>query len=258
MLPYMIVSLSMLAYLIVSILVIVASVIYCIPRRLVVRLARRYPEVKFYFAPAAGRPPPVRSAVAITIDDAPSPNTQEISAVLKRHNARATWFVIGGNVERCDPRSAGLCALLRDGHELGNHTMEDVRTSRLAEPELQKSLHMTHLILDHALWLENKRTEIRWFRPGCGWFNEHMVAIAKRMGYQTVLGSVYPHDPQIHVPSLNAWNILTLHAVQPGDIIIIHDRKWTPPMLETVLTELEKRGFEFVTLSELAAIYNNT
>ncbi|KAL2821694.1 hypothetical protein BJX63DRAFT_224100 [Aspergillus granulosus] len=90
----------------------------------------------------------------------------------------------------------------------------------------------------------------RYFRPGSGFFTERMRALVQRDGFRLVLGSVYPHDPQISVPWVNAAHVLSM--VRPGSIIIVHDRRpWTAPMLRIVLPELKRRGYRVGTVSDL-------
>ncbi|KAL4887567.1 hypothetical protein BJY04DRAFT_4608 [Aspergillus karnatakaensis] len=90
----------------------------------------------------------------------------------------------------------------------------------------------------------------RYFRPGSGFFTDRMRALVQREGFRLVLGSVYPHDPQISVPWVNAAHVLSM--VRPGSIIIVHDRRpWTVPMLRTVLPELKRRGYRVGTVSDL-------
>ncbi|KAL4742025.1 hypothetical protein BDV11DRAFT_181907 [Aspergillus similis] len=90
----------------------------------------------------------------------------------------------------------------------------------------------------------------RYFRPGSGLFTDRMRALVQRQGFRLVLGSVYPHDPQISVPWVNAAHVLSM--VRPGSIIIVHDRRpWTAPMLATVLPELKRRGYRVGTVSDL-------
>ncbi|KAL4931585.1 chitin deacetylase CDA4 [Aspergillus undulatus] len=90
----------------------------------------------------------------------------------------------------------------------------------------------------------------RYFRPGSGFFTDRMRALVQRHGFRLVLGSVYPHDPQISYPWVNAAHVLSM--VRPGSIIIVHDRRpWTAPMLATVLPELKRRGYRIGTVSDL-------
>jgi peptidoglycan/xylan/chitin deacetylase (PgdA/CDA1 family) len=77
-----------------------------------------------------------------------------------------------------------------------------------------------------------------------------MLVTIKELGYRLVLGNVYPHDPQIPYPSVNAKHVLSM--VRPGAIVICHDRRgWTVPMLRKVLPELRARGYRILTVTEL-------
>ncbi|KAL8690471.1 MAG: hypothetical protein Q9224_004400 [Gallowayella concinna] len=90
----------------------------------------------------------------------------------------------------------------------------------------------------------------RYFRPGSGFFHHRMRKIVHQLGYRLVLGSIYPHDPQIPYWRVNARHILSM--LRPGGIIICHDRrKWTAPMLRRVLPEMRRMGYRVVTVSEL-------
>jgi peptidoglycan/xylan/chitin deacetylase (PgdA/CDA1 family) len=90
----------------------------------------------------------------------------------------------------------------------------------------------------------------KYFRPGSGFFTDRMRALVQREGFRLVLGSVYPHDPQISVPWVNAAHVLSM--VRPGSIIIVHDRRpWTAPMLRIILPELKRRGYRIGTVSDL-------
>jgi peptidoglycan-N-acetylglucosamine deacetylase len=76
-----------------------------------------------------------------------------------------------------------------------------------------------------------------------------MLDYIEHHGYRAVLGSVYPHDPQIRIPALNAWHIN--RGIHPGAIIIIHDRPYTPETLRSLLPQLKQQGYELVTVSQL-------
>jgi hypothetical protein len=62
----------------------------------------------------------------------------------------------------------------------------------------------------------------KWFRPGHGWWNASMLKIAKKHGYLTVLGSVFPYDTTFKNPYINALYIWT--KVYNGAVIVLHDR----------------------------------
>ena len=204
--------------------------------------------------------------VALTIDDAPSSNTREILRVLAENGARATFFVIGGQVSG---REEVLQEMVRSGHELGNHAMHDEPARALAQEQLEEEILAVQAMIDGAYAAAAEAVETaddaqpataakklafprggRYFRPGSGLFSDAMRALVQRMGYKLVLGGIYPHDAQIGSWRLNAQHILSM--VRPGGIIICHDRRdWTVPMLQKVLPELKTRGYRAVTVTEL-------
>lgn len=185
--------------------------------------------------------------VALTIDDGPSEFTNEIRGILKENDAKATFFIIGGQVAG---REQVLESLVRDGNELGNHAMHDEPSRSLPETTLVDEINTVGKMLQTAYSAVGVEPPPKYFRPGSGYFSDRMLEIMKRMDYRLVLGSVYPHDPQIPYWRLNARHILSM--VKPGRIIICHDRRgWTAPMLRRVLPKLKKKGYRVVTVTEL-------
>jgi peptidoglycan/xylan/chitin deacetylase (PgdA/CDA1 family) len=130
--------------------------------------------------------------------------------------------------------------------------MYDEASIRLSPAEFEQRLLATSEIL-------SKFTEVRWFRPGSGWYNRQMLSTLEKYGYQLVLGSVYPFDPQIPSSRVAVQNILW--NIQPGSIIILHDNgdrgERTRVVLEAILPELSDRGYQVVTLSELVRFQEN-
>jgi peptidoglycan/xylan/chitin deacetylase (PgdA/CDA1 family) len=185
--------------------------------------------------------------VALTIDDGPSEFTKDIMHLLKDNEAAATFFIIGGQVSG---REKTLQELIRNGNELANHAMHDEPSRSLSETTLVEEIHAVEEMLSAAYSAVAIPHPPKYFRPGSGFFSTKMRASLKALGYRLVLGNVYPHDPQISMPNVNARHILSM--VKPGSIIICHDRRpWTVPMLKTVLPELRKRGYRIVTVTTL-------
>lgn len=218
--------------------------LYCIykpPRALIGYLRGKYPDVLFEEPSAPGK------VVALSVDDAPSSVTADLEAVLRENGARATFFVIGSQVEG---REETLRRLVREGHELANHAMHDEAARSLGLDELEREIYQVKDMLTAAYAAEGKILPNNYFRPGSGFFNRRMRDMLGNRGFRIVLGSVYPHDPQIPYPEVNARHILSM--VHPGAIIICHDRRsWTVPMLRIVLPELKRLGYEVVTVTDL-------
>ncbi|KAF2025474.1 glycoside hydrolase/deacetylase [Setomelanomma holmii] len=218
-------------------------VIYKPPNLLIRYFQSRWPDVLWHV-------PLKEKVVALTIDDAPSRFTREIVHVLKENDAKATFFVIGGQVAG---QQETLEYVVGNGNELGNHAMHDEPSRSLSPTQLAEQLvEVEGYINSTYASLNIERPSNRFFRPGSGFFSVSMRIQIKLIGYQMVLGSIYPHDPQISYASINARHILSM--VRPGGIIICHDRRsWTVPMLKKVLTELKRRGYRVTTVTELLA-----
>ncbi|KAK3115764.1 hypothetical protein LTR53_004584 [Teratosphaeriaceae sp. CCFEE 6253] len=225
---------------IVLLVLLPAYIVYKPPGALVNYFQRRFPQVLFQVNTS-------KKIVALTIDDAPSSYTGEILEVLKANDAHATFFIIGDQVPG---REDMMDSMVRQGHELGNHAMHDEPSVSLSSPDLyDQVLEVDDLIKTAYRTVGKTRTE-HFFRPGSGVFSQRILGVAASLGYKTVLGGIYPHDPFIKYWRVNAWHILSM--LRPGAVIICHDRRsWTVPMLQRVLPEMRRRGYEIVTVSEL-------
>ncbi|KAI0600155.1 polysaccharide deacetylase [Biscogniauxia sp. FL1348] len=215
-------------------------VIYKPPRMLIRYFARRWPDVLWEVETD-------KKIVALTIDDAPSEHTEEILGVLNGFGATATFFVIGGQVAG---REEMLADIVRSGSELGNHAMHDEPSRALSDEELTLQIEKVRDKIRAAYETGERAMPPQYFRPGSGFFSDRMRALVDKLGYRLVLGSIYPHDPQINWPSINAHHILSM--VRPGGIIVCHDRRgWTAPMLRKVLKQLRTDGYRVVSLTEM-------
>jgi peptidoglycan/xylan/chitin deacetylase (PgdA/CDA1 family) len=200
-------------------------------------LGRRYPGC-LYHVPTQER------LVALTVDDGPDPvSTPLILAQLRRHQARATFFLITGRLRDQGPLVRKLVA---EGHEVGNHFTQDRPSIRLTPRAFEADLLQAHREL--APW-----GRLIWARPASGWYSQAMVEVMQRHGYRCVLGSVYPFDATI--PSVAWARGYILRNARPGAIVVLHDGgsrgRRTARVLAEVLPELRRRGYRVVSLSEL-------
>lgn len=181
--------------------------------------------------------------VALTIDDGPHPTvTPEILDVLQENGARATFFVIG---ERIKGNEKILTRMLQEGHEVGNHLMRAYPSILLSPDRFEQEL----LEVDQMLG----QNQVRWCRPGSGWYNNRMLQQMESHGYRCVLGSVYPHDTTVRSTAIISSYVVS--QVYPGSIIILHDgtddRYRTVTVLRNVLPILGEKGYRVVTISQL-------
>ena len=214
--------------------------IYKPPSILIWYLRRCWPDVIWRVETSS-------KVIALTIDDGPSEYTKEIMQILQSNNATATFFIIGSQVGGYEQT---LQDLVRGGNELGNHAMNDEPSRSLSDATLAEQIHSVEEILRLVYTTAGTGSPPRYFRPGSGLFNARMQRLLEKLDYRLVLGDIYPHDPQIPFWRVNARHVLSM--LQPGSIIICHDRrKWTAPMLREVLPEMRRKGYRVTTLTNL-------
>lgn len=221
-------------------------VIYYPPSPLIRYFSHRWKDVLFHVVL-----PSNKKLIALTIDDAPSHLTPEILQVLEENGAKATFFVIGAQAR--GGQESLLTKIVRAGHELGNHAMHDSPSRALTQPQLTDEIKQVDTLIRTAYASASvSEPPPRYFRPGSGFFSTRIRETAKAMGYQVVLGDIYPHDPQIRSSRVNARHVLGM--LKPGGIVICHDRReWTLQMLREVLPRIRERGYGIVSLGELIA-----
>jgi peptidoglycan/xylan/chitin deacetylase (PgdA/CDA1 family) len=220
------------------ILILLAYLIYKPPKPIVTFMQWKNPDVVFQVDL-----PSSQKVVALTIDDAPSSETGKMLDCLKTYGARATFFIIGSQVSS-HPLLERMHA---EGHETGNHAWRDEPSISLPISELKNQIAEVEALLPA------NENGLKYFRPGSGFWNRGMLEMTKGFGYKTVLGSVYPHDPQIHSARVNAMHVLSM--VRPGAIIIMHDRRpYSAEQLERILRGLKEGGWRVESLGGLLRI----
>lgn len=128
--------------------------------------------------------------------------------------------------------------------------MHDEPSRSLSDTTLVEQIQSVEEMLHKAYAAVDIMSPPKYFRPGSGLFSGRMLNMLGRLSYRLVLGSIYPHDPLIHSWRINASHILSM--LRPGGIIICHDRRsWTIPMLRKVLSEIRRKGYRLVTVTEL-------
>ena len=180
----------------------------------------------------------------MTFDDGPSEKlTPELLDLLAQHHIHATFFVIGENVVR---HPEILQRALREGHEIGSHSWSHPAFAKMADTKVRAELQKTDDAIKEAI---GQRPTL--LRPPYGsitarqkqWINEEF-------GYRIILWDVDPLDWKRPGPDVVASRILK--QTRPGSIILSHDiHPGTIKAMPETFTQLEAKGFKFVTVSEL-------
>jgi len=194
---------------------------------------------------------PSRHEVALTFDDGPSPRfTPKILNLLKEYQAHATFFVLGRKVEK-NPWL--VRAMLREGHEVGNHGFSHCRLTKSDPLTRQREIERTGVDLQ-LLGCPRKHELIR---PPYSDFDDRLVKYVAHTDRQLALWNVDSGDWKGLDAQAIARNVLS--RVRNGAIIIFHDdhessrvdRRATVKALSIILPALRAAGYRMVTVSEL-------
>ncbi|MEI9886277.1 MAG: glycosyltransferase [Rhizomicrobium sp.] len=200
--------------------------------------------------------------IALTFDDGPDAEwTPKILDILKAKHVRATFFVIGGNVE-ANPDL--VARILDDGHELGNHTYTHPNLADTPDEAVAIELNATQRLIQA---LTGRSLVL--FRPPYlgdaepGDIGEIVpIEIAQGLGYITVGEHVDPIDWALPGADTIVSRVLrALDRSTPdarGNTILLHDaggdRSQTVAALPALIDKLQARGYRFVPASELIGL----
>lgn len=204
----------------------------------------------FGLAPFRGRKGQGR--VAITFDDGPNGAvTDTVLDVLQKHGARATFFVVGNSVRKEPDRIARMA---RDGHEIGNHTMQHTIVTFQGPRAIENEIAATQAALADAGVPRPK-----WFRAPHGFKSPFLYSALKKHGLTLVAWTrgVWDTDnPGANIIVKRAVGTAG-EALTDGEILLLHDgengldRSQTAQALDGILAACKRRGLKPVTLSEL-------
>lgn len=186
---------------------------------------------------------PTRRWIALTFDDGPHPyHTPVLLKTLRRLKVRATFFVVGKNVD-------GYPDLVRqmeqDGHEVENHTYNHLRLSQMPLGVVQQEIEAGAA----AIWRATGHVP-RFVRPPGGMTNHVVRQITQFDGYVTVLWTIDPADYER--PDVKTLRQRLFLNVRPGSIILLHEKvPQTVEVLPEFVREMRRRGYEFVTVEEM-------
>jgi peptidoglycan/xylan/chitin deacetylase (PgdA/CDA1 family) len=192
------------------------------------------------------RVPTTAPLVALTFDDGPAPDhTPAVLAILARHEARATFFLVGSHAMRF-PRAVE--DIRRGGHEVGNHAFGKRSMLHVSDADFEADVRRTEVVL--------RLGTPKLYRPPGGLIRPSQLEALQRLGYHCVLGSAYPYDGKGGVPTGYVEWLVTKNLA-PGTIVILHDGIEDPSRsvaaLDAILTAGREKGLRFVTVGELLA-----
>lgn len=184
----------------------------------------------------------VRPVVALTFDDGPNASSTPILLDgLKERKVRATFFLIGENVEKGENEKI-VKRMYEEGHLIGNHTYTHCNLAKLETGEAKKELEQTDTVIEKITGKQPafarapygelpvdseqdlSRMYIGWTVDPLDWMTEDTGAVVKTV----------------------------VEEINPGDVILLHD--CYPSSVQAairIVDLLQGKGYEFVTVDHL-------
>ncbi len=188
---------------------------------------------------------PVNSEIALTFDDGPALETVAVLDVLKKHNAKATFFCIGEQIEK---HPEILQRIAQEGHNIGNHTY----THHNRFPFKKVKEMGNELAKTNALIKNITGTDVRFFRPPFGVTNPRIAKALKPFKLTTIGWNIRSLDTVIKAQSSLKKRILD--KLNPGAVILLHDNlEGASDILEQILNKAAERKLNCVTIEAMIA-----
>lgn len=186
---------------------------------------------------------PNRNEIALTFDDGPHPEyTSKLLAILTHYHVRATFFMVGTQAQRY-PEWVRMVNQV--GCEIGNHTYDHFRLAILPDDEVDYQVMEFQKLIER---LVGKKPVF--IRPPGGQVNARALKLIS--DNHLVLGWWTHNSKDVESGDGNSIYEGIVKDIKPGSIILMHDGSdGTVEMLPKLIETLQRRGFRFVTMSEM-------
>ncbi len=189
-----------------------------------------------------------KKLVALTFDDGPSQYTGKLLDALKKHNAKATFFVVGSRLGG-EAGNALVKRMADEGHVVGNHSQnhKNLKYTNVASEMFPAAERIKELIGHYPIVM----------RCPSGNYNNAVKAYAKDISVPIIQWSVDTIDWR----DRNKTTILNRakNGIRDGSIVLMHDLySTTVEAAIELIPYLQKQGYTLVTVPELLAVKYGT
>lgn len=183
--------------------------------------------------------------IALTFDAAwGNEDTKQIMEILRKHNVKVTFFMTGGWVNSY-PEDVKM--ILTEGHDLGNHSENHKNMSQISDSEIKEEVMKVHEKVK-----ELTGYDMFLFRPPYGDYDNHVIKGVRACGYYPIQWDVDSLDWKDYGVDSIVDTVCNHKHLGNGSIILCHNgAKYTAQALDTLITTLKNKGYEFVPLSQL-------
>ncbi|MGN0159234.1 MAG: polysaccharide deacetylase family protein [Brotaphodocola sp.] len=185
---------------------------------------------------------PSRPMVALTYDDGPQPSVgNRIMDCLAKYGGKATFFLVG---ERVPGFASEVQRMAAEGHEVANHTQNHVYLQKASAGTIQSQVAQCNATLLAASGVTPALMRL----PG----GNHNATVRSNVNMPMIQWSIDTLDWKTR--NADATVNAVLSQVKDGDIVLMHELySQTADATERIVPELVNRGFQLVTVSEMAA-----
>jgi peptidoglycan/xylan/chitin deacetylase (PgdA/CDA1 family) len=182
--------------------------------------------------------------IALTFDGNPGEPTDRLMDLLKEYKASSTFFLEGRRIHEFPDV---VRRIAREGHEIGDHTWTHAVLTDVSDAQIRDELRRTARAISRITG-----TEPTLMRPPQGRTDDHVSKVSKELGMAQVLWTVTAKDYETNDTTLISKRVLA-GAGRDGIILLHPLHKGTVPAMPSILETLSKRGYTFVTVSQLLA-----
>lgn len=188
-----------------------------------------------------------RPVLALTFDDGPHPQlTPKLLDILRQQGVRATFYVIGRNVETYPDIARRIVA---EGHEIANHSWSHPALTKVSAAKLKQEIESTSNVIERVTG--RRPTNMR---PPYGAINDRVrQAILQDHKLDVIMWSVDPLDWKR--PGASVVTQRMVQGAKPGAILLAHDiHPGTIEAMPQTIAQLKAKGYGFATVSQLLAL----
>ncbi|MEG1553486.1 MAG: polysaccharide deacetylase family protein [Rikenellaceae bacterium] len=185
-----------------------------------------------------------KDLIAITFDDGVDPIlTPKVLDVLKRYDAKATFFIIG---KQALHHAEILKRIVAEGHSIGNHSYSHIWDLPFKSSQsIYNDISMCTAVLKQSADID-----VTLFRPPFGVTNPMIAKAVKKSGLISIGWSIRSFDTMGQ--DLDIVKHRVTKQIDGGKVILLHDnRENADLLLESILVEIKKRGLRAVTINKL-------
>lgn len=208
--------------------------------------------------------PSEKNSVYLTFDDGPIPEiTPWVLDELKKHDAKATFFCIGENVQK---NPAIFSKIISEGHSVGNHTFNHLNGWKTETSKYIENVEKTEKLFWHdGSWklsgveinslrgsaIDDQRSKIEnrksLFRPPYGKITSKQAKILQKNGFEIVMWDIISYDYNVNVSKEKCLQNVSQN-IKPGSVVVFHDslkaEKNLRYVLPKVLESISENGWK--------------